>query len=48
MYARRARRQRNLFATLPLSQGADVLTGDEFGHMQGGSYNAYYPDHEAT
>lgn len=38
----RARQQRNLLATLLLSQGTPMLqAGDEFGRTQGGNNNAY-------
>ena len=43
--ALRARRQRNLLATLLLSQGVPMLSGgDEFGRTQGGNNNAYCQD----
>jgi len=45
--ARRARRQRNLLATLFLSQGTPMLlAGDEIGNSQGGNNNAYCQDNE--
>lgn len=41
----RARQQRNLLATLLLSQGVPmILSGDEFGRTQGGNNNAYNQD----
>ncbi len=41
----RARRQRNMLATLFLSQGTPMLLGgDEFGNSQGGNNNAYCQD----
>jgi isoamylase len=41
----RARRRRNLLATLMLSQGTPLLlAGDEFGNSQGGNNNAYAQD----
>tara|TARA_R110002096_G_scaffold108686_11_gene237883 strand:+ start:2913 stop:5003 length:2091 start_codon:yes stop_codon:yes gene_type:complete len=43
--ARRSLRQRNLLATLFLSQGTPMLlAGDEFGNSQGGNNNAYCQD----
>jgi isoamylase len=43
--ALRARQQRNLLATLLLSQGVPmVLSGDEVGRTQGGNNNAYCQD----
>ena len=43
--ARRARRQRNLLATLFLSQGTPMLlAGDEIGNSQAGNNNAYCQD----
>lgn len=43
--ARRARRRRNLMATLLLSQGTPmILGGDELGNSQGGNNNAYCQD----
>jgi glycogen operon protein len=43
--AARARRRRNLFATLMLSQGTPmILAGDEIGNSQGGNNNAYAQD----
>ncbi len=43
--AARARRRRNLMATLLLSQGTPmILGGDEFGNSQGGNNNAYAQD----
>ncbi|XDA98350.1 glycogen debranching protein GlgX [Sulfitobacter sp. LCG007] len=45
--ARRARRQRNMLATLFLSQGTPMLlAGDEFGNSQQGNNNAYSQDNE--
>jgi glycogen operon protein len=45
--ALRARQQRNLLGTLLLSQGTPMLlSGDEFGHTQGGNNNAYCQDNE--
>ena len=47
--ARRLRRQKNLLATLLLSQGAPMLTaGDEFGRTQHGNNNAYCQDNEIS
>ncbi len=41
----RRRQQRNLLATLMLSQGVPMLlAGDELGHSQGGNNNAYCQD----
>jgi len=41
----RARRRRNMFATLMLSQGVPmILAGDELGNSQGGNNNAYCQD----
>ncbi len=41
----RARRRRNLMATLMLSQGTPmILAGDEIGNSQGGNNNAYAQD----
>ena len=43
--AARARRKRNMMATLLLSQGTPmILAGDEFGNSQGGNNNAYNQD----
>lgn len=43
--ARRARRRRNMMATLLLSQGTPmILAGDELGNSQGGNNNAYCQD----
>ncbi|MDW4498950.1 glycogen debranching protein GlgX [Sulfitobacter sp. D35] len=43
--AKRARRQRNMLATLFLSQGTPMLlAGDEFGNSQQGNNNAYCQD----
>jgi len=43
----RARRRRNLMATLLLSQGTPmILAGDELGNSQGGNNNAYCQDNE--
>ncbi|MEV6973602.1 glycogen debranching protein GlgX [Kitasatospora sp. NPDC093806] len=45
----RARQQRNLIATLMLSQGVPMLShGDEFGRTQQGNNNAYCQDNELT
>ncbi|WP_340539279.1 glycogen debranching protein GlgX [Nocardioides sp. GXZ039] len=45
--AQRARAQRNLIATLLLSQGVPMLLhGDEFGRTQGGNNNTYAQDSE--
>ncbi len=42
---RRAQRQRNMLATLFLSQGTPmILAGDEFANSQGGNNNAYAQD----
>ena len=42
---KRLRRQRNMLATLFLSQGTPMmLAGDEFGNSQGGNNNAYCQD----
>ncbi|MCV6592237.1 MAG: glycogen debranching protein GlgX [Silicimonas sp.] len=47
--AARARRRRNMMATLLLSQGTPmILAGDELGHSQGGNNNAYNQDNETT
>ena len=47
--ALRARQQRNLLATLLLSQGTPMLlAGDEFGRTQGGNNNAYCQDNETS
>jgi len=47
--AARARRKRNLLATLMLSQGMPmILGGDEIGHSQGGNNNAYAQDNATT
>ncbi|MGH9110750.1 MAG: hypothetical protein ACRDZN_00355, partial [Acidimicrobiales bacterium] len=47
--ARRARQQRNLLATLLLSQGVPmVLSGDEVGRTQGGNNNAYCQDNATS
>jgi isoamylase len=47
--ARRHRRQKNLIATLFLSQGVPMLLGgDEFGRTQQGSNNAYCQDNEIS
>ncbi len=47
--ARRRRQQRNILATVLLSQGVPmVLAGDEFGHTQRGNNNAYCQDNELT
>ncbi|MFD4543406.1 glycogen debranching protein GlgX [Streptomyces bauhiniae] len=45
----RARQQRNLLATLLLSQGIPMLGhGDELGRTQGGNNNAYCQDNEVS
>ncbi|HLU42050.1 MAG TPA: glycogen debranching protein GlgX [Microthrixaceae bacterium] len=45
----RARQQRNLLATLFLSQGVPMLLGgDELGRTQGGNNNAYCQDNEVS
>jgi glycogen operon protein len=47
--ALRARQQRNLLATLLLSQGVPMLlSGDEVGRSQGGNNNAYCQDNEIS
>jgi glycogen operon protein len=47
--ALRARQQRNMIATLMLSQGVPMLLhGDELGRSQGGNNNAYCQDSELT
>jgi isoamylase len=47
--ALRARQQRNLLATLLLSQGVPMLLGgDEFGRSQGGNNNAWCQDNELS
>ncbi|MBT2418912.1 glycogen debranching protein GlgX [Streptomyces sp. ISL-22] len=47
--ALRARQQRNLIATLMLSQGIPMLChGDELGRTQGGNNNAYCQDNEVS
>ena len=47
--AARARRRRNMMATLLLSQGTPMLlAGDELGHSQGGNNNAYNQDNPTT
>ena len=47
--ARRKRQQRNLLATLLLSQGVPMLlAGDDFGHTQRGNNNTYCHDDELT
>jgi glycogen operon protein len=47
--ALRARQQRNLLATLLLSQGVPMLLGgDEFGRTQQGNNNAYCQDNEIS
>jgi isoamylase len=47
--ALRARQQRNLLATLLLSQGVPMLVaGDEMGRTQGGNNNAYAQDNEIS
>ena len=46
---RRSRQQRNLLATLFLSQGVPMLLGgDEFGRTQAGNNNTYCQDNELT
>ncbi|QFU09191.1 Glycogen debranching enzyme [Rhodobacteraceae bacterium THAF1] len=45
----RARRKRNMMATLMLSQGTPMLlAGDEIGNSQGGNNNAYAQDNETS
>ena len=45
----RARRRRNIMATLLLAQGTPmILAGDEVGHSQGGNNNAYCQDNETS
>ena len=45
----RERQQRNLLATLLLSQGVPMLAaGDEFGRTQGGNNNAYCQDNQIS
>jgi glycogen operon protein len=45
----RSRQQRNLLATLMLSQGVPlILGGDEFNRTQGGNNNAYCQDNEIS
>ncbi|RYZ67313.1 MAG: glycogen debranching enzyme GlgX [Proteobacteria bacterium] len=45
----RARQQRNLLATLILSQGTPMLSGgDELGRTQGGNNNAYCQDNDIS
>ncbi|MFK7868406.1 MAG: glycogen debranching protein GlgX [Roseobacter sp.] len=45
----RQRRQRNMLATLFLSQGTPMLlAGDEFGNSQAGNNNAYCQDNETS
>jgi isoamylase len=47
--ALRARQQRNMLATLLLSQGTPMLSGgDEIGRTQGGNNNAYCQDNEIS
>ncbi|MEL6784678.1 MAG: glycogen debranching protein GlgX [Pseudomonadota bacterium] len=47
IHAARAQRQRNMLATLMLSQGTPMLlAGDEFGNSQQGNNNAYAQDNE--
>ncbi len=47
--AARALRQRNLLATLMLSQGVPMLlAGDEMGHSQGGNNNAFAQDNATS
>jgi isoamylase len=46
---RRTRRQRNMLATLFLSQGTPMLlAGDEIGNSQGGNNNAYCQDNDTS
>ncbi|MGF1551040.1 MAG: glycogen debranching protein GlgX [Paracoccaceae bacterium] len=45
----RERQKRNMMATLLLAQGTPmILAGDEFGHTQQGTNNAYAQDNEIT
>jgi glycogen operon protein len=45
----RMHQRRNLMATLLLSQGVPmILSGDEFGHSQGGNNNAYCQDNTVS
>ncbi|WP_020571799.1 glycogen debranching protein GlgX [Neolewinella persica] len=47
--ALRSKMQRNMLATLFLSQGVPMLTmGDEYGRTQGGNNNAYCQDNEIS
>jgi isoamylase len=47
--ALRERQKRNFMATMMLSHGTPMLpAGDEFGHSQNGSNNAYAQDNETT
>jgi isoamylase len=47
--ALRERQKRNFLATMMLSHGTPMLlAGDEFGHSQGGTNNAYAQDNEIT
>jgi glycogen operon protein len=47
--ALRGRQQRNMLATLMLSQGVPMLTaGDELGRTQGGNNNAYCQDNDIS
>lgn len=47
--AARLKRQKNLLATLIISQGTPMLlAGDEFGHSQGGNNNSYCQDNKIT
>ncbi len=47
--ALRERQKRNLLATMLLSHGTPMLlAGDEFGHTQNGTNNAYAQDNETT
>ena len=47
--ARRRRQQRNLLATVVLSQGVPMLlAGDEIGHTQRGNNNTYCQDNDLT
>ncbi len=47
--AARARRKRNMMATLLLSQGTPmILAGDELGNSQSGNNNAYCQDNETS
>ncbi len=49
IYALRSRQQRNLLATLLLSQGVPMIcAGDEISRTQGGNNNAYCQDNEMS